>query len=207
VKDTGQGLSSKDIGHIFEPFYTKKKMGRSGTGLGLTVVWNTMVDHGGWVEAKSINAQTIFTLYFPSTKEKLSEETTEIDWRQFRGENQSVLVIDDEERQRDIAEKLLLTLNYKVKCVSSGEEALALHETETFDILLLDMLMEPGMNGLETYKKICAKLPRQKAVIASGYSKSNKVQEAIRLGASAFIAKPYTLEHLGQALTAALRRN
>lgn len=207
VKDTGQGLSSKDIGHIFEPFYTKKKMGRSGTGLGLTVVWNTMVDHGGWVEVESSSAQTTLTLYFPSTTEKLSEETTEIDWRQFKGQNQSVLVIDDEERQRDIAEKLLLTLNYKVKCVSSGEEALALHEREIFDILLLDMLMEPGMNGLETYKKICEKYPHQKAVIASGYSKSDKVQEAMRLGASTFIAKPYTLEQLGQSLAKAWRRN
>jgi two-component system, cell cycle sensor histidine kinase and response regulator CckA len=206
VKDTGQGLSDNDVGHIFEPFYTKKKMGRSGTGLGLTVVWNTMVDHDGWVDVNSYESQTIFTLYFPSTTEKLPEQPLELDWQQFKGTNQSVLVIDDEERQRDIAEKLLHTLEYKVKCVTSGEDALALLEQEPLDVLLLDMLMEPGMNGLETYKRICAINPRQNAVIASGFSKSTEVQEALRLGANAFIAKPYTIEQLGQALAKTLIR-
>ncbi len=206
VKDTGQGLSDKDIGHIFEPFYTKKKMGRSGTGLGLSVVWNTMVDHDGWVEVSSFDSQTIFTLYFPGTSEKLSEQTAELNWQQFKGNKQSVLVIDDEESQRDIAEKLLVSLRYKVKCVCSGENALALLEKESFDVLLLDMLMEPGMNGLETYKKICAICPQQKAVIASGFSKSAEVQEAMRLGVNVYIAKPYTIEQLGQALAKALIR-
>ena len=206
VKDTGQGLSDKDIGHIFEPFYTKKKMGRSGTGLGLTVVWNTMVDHGGWVEVNSYDSQTIFTLFFPVTAEKESTEAAEPDWQQFKGDNQSVLVIDDEERQRDIAEKLLRILGYRVKCVPSGEDAVALLEKRPFDVLLLDMLMEPGMNGLETYRKICTMYPRQKAVIASGFSKSVEVQEAMRLGANNYIAKPYTLEQLGQALFKTLKK-
>ena len=206
VKDTGQGLSDEDIGHIFEPFYTKKKMGRSGTGLGLTVVWNTMVDHDGWVEVNSYDSQTIFTLYFPGTTEKLPKETSKLDWQQLKGENQSVLVIDDEERQRDIAEKLILTLGYQVKCVASGEDALELLEKEQFDVLLLDMLMEPGMNGLETYQKICAIYPQQKAIIASGFSKSAEVHETLHLGASVYIAKPYTLEQLGQALAKTLGR-
>jgi PAS domain S-box-containing protein len=205
VKDTGQGLSDTDISRIFEPFYTKKKMGRSGTGLGLTVVWNTMVDHDGWVEVNSFDSQTIFTLYFPCTTEKLQEETEELDWQYFKGKNQSVLVVDDEERQRDIAEKLLITLGYRVKSVSSGEDALALFEREPFDVLLLDMLMEPGMNGLETYRKISAVSPGQKAIIASGFSKSAKVQEAMHLGANVYIAKPYTIEQLGRALAKTLK--
>ena len=207
VKDTGTGLSEKDAEHIFEPFYTKKKMGRSGTGLGLTIVWNTMLDHDGWIEVDCRQGQTAFTLYFPGTLEKPSTNTDRSDWTSFRGNNQTVLVVDDDEQQRDIATKLLKTLNYQVSCCSSGEEAISYLQENTVDILLLDMLMDPGINGLETYKQIVKNHPDQRAVIASGYSKSAEVREALRLGANSFISKPYTLEQLAQAMHSALARN
>ena len=207
VKDTGMGLSKKDVEHIFEPFYTKKKMGRSGTGLGLTIVWNTMIDHDGWVEVDSRQGQTVFTLYFPSTEQKPSESQEKFDWLSLRGKKQTVLVIDDDARQRDIATKLLQTLNYRVTCCSSGEEAISYLKENAVDILLLDMLMDPGINGLETYKHIVKIHPRQRAVIASGYSKSMEVQETLKLGASSYISKPYTLEQLAQAMSSALACN
>lgn len=207
VKDTGIGLSKKDAEHIFEPFYTKKKMGRSGTGLGLTIVWNTMIDHDGWVEVDSRRGQTVFTLYFPSTEEEPSDTRDKLDLVLLHGKNQTVLVIDDDPRQRDIATKLLQTLNYQVICCSSGEEAISYLKEKTVDILLLDMLMDPGINGLETYKHIVKMHPGQRAVIASGYSKSAEVQETLRLGANSYISKPYTLEQLAQAISSALTDN
>ncbi len=77
VSDTGTGIASKDIERIFEPFYTKKIMGRSGTGLGMAVVWGTVKDHHGYIDVQStLNKGTIFTLYFPITREEVSEQNT-----------------------------------------------------------------------------------------------------------------------------------
>lgn len=207
IKDTGKGLSGTDTQRIFEPFYTKKKMGRSGTGLGLAVVWNTMVDHNGWVEVENLDGQTVFSLYFPSTTEKSPEQLEQPDWRSFKGNQQSVLIIDDEQLQRNIATQLLQSLDYKVQSVASGEDAVAYLQTASIDVLLLDMLMEPGINGLETYRRICTFHPGQRAVIASGYSKSVEVDKTLELGAGAYITKPYTIEQLGQAIYTALTQN
>lgn len=205
VKDTGTGIPEHDLTHIFEPFYTKKMMGRSGTGLGLTVVWNTMRDHNGSVIVDSFDQETSFSLYFPSTTENVLKAKAAVDWQTFKGHGEKILVIDDEERQRDISLNLLTSLEYSVECVSSGEEALVYLQNTSVDLLILDMLMEPGMNGYETYKQICTKFPDQKAIIASGYSRSEDVENTLKLGAGEYIIKPYTIEQLGSAVKKVLK--
>ncbi|MFN2354306.1 MAG: response regulator [Desulfopila sp.] len=207
VTDTGKGLSDTDTERIFEPFYTKKKMGRSGTGLGLAVVWNTMVDHNGWVDVENFEGQTVFSLYFPSTTAQSPAQLQQPDWQSFKGNQQTVLIIDDEKLQRNIATQLLQSLDYNVQSVASGEDAVAYLQTASIDVLLLDMLMEPGINGLETYRRICTLHPGQRAVIASGYSKSAEVDQALELGAGTYITKPYTIDQLGQAIYTALTQN
>jgi CheY-like chemotaxis protein len=87
-----------------------------------------------------------------------------------------------------------------VEAVASGKEAVAFVQRQPMDILVLDMILEPGMDGLETYRRILAFSPGQKAVIASGFSESERVQEAQRLGAGAYIKKPYRMEQIGLAL-------
>jgi len=198
VRDTGSGISAQDLDHIFEPFYTKKAMGRSGTGLGLAVVWNTMTDHNGTVTVTSDTHGTLFKLFFPSTRERHTLDSKKTDPAAFKGNGETILVVDDEAQQLDIAARILTALGYKVSTVSSGEEAVEFVHKTAVDLLILDMIMSPGMNGRETYEKILAIHPGQRAIIASGFSQSVDVKATVELGAGSFISKPYTMEELGR---------
>ena len=200
IFDSGSGIAAHEIEHIFEPFYTKKVMGRSGTGLGLAVVWNTMKDHGGVVNVISDPQGTSFELYLPAVEEKASAVSKTSDWQSFKGNGEQVLVIDDEPRQREIAEELLTSLNYQVAVMSSGEEAVTYLKTHPADILVIDMIMNPGQNGRVTYEKILKFHPQQKAIVASGYAEDEDVRATLALGAGAFVGKPYTLEKIGAAI-------
>lgn len=200
VSDSGTGISPHELEHIFEPFYTKKVIGRSGTGLGLAVVWNTIRDHGGYVSASSDKHGTTFELLFPSVVDKVSEKTVQTDLQTFKGNRETVLVIDDDPRQREIASQILTSLNYSVSAVSSGEEAVDFLRGGNADILILDMIMEPGQNGRITYEKILEIHPAQKAVVASGFAEDDDVKQTLALGAGAFVAKPYTMEQIGSAV-------
>ena len=200
ISDTGIGISPDDINKIFEPFYTKKKMGRSGTGLGMAVVWGTVKDHNGYIHVQSTEGKgTTFTLYFPVTRKSL-EERPETALEDYMGKGEAILVMDDVETQRKIASGMLKELGYSVAMVSSGEEAVEYLKTNKADLLLLDMIMDPGMDGLETYKKILKMNPGQKAVIASGFSETDRVKELQSLGAGAYIKKPFLLEKIGLAV-------
>lgn len=198
VRDNGPGILAKDLKHIFEPFYTKKTMGRSGTGLGLAVVWNTMKDHDGTVTVTSDKNGTVFDLYFPRTQAQHTINKETADLAVYRGTGQTILVVDDEQQQRDIAIQVLSSLGYRVSSVASGEEAVACVQNTPFDLIVLDMIMGPGMNGRETYEKIIVISPGQKAIISSGFSRDTEVKTTQRLGARGFISKPYTMEQLAK---------
>ncbi|MHB8908129.1 MAG: PAS domain-containing hybrid sensor histidine kinase/response regulator [Syntrophales bacterium] len=200
VSDTGKGIPSSELKNIFEPFYTKKSMGRSGTGLGLAIVWGTVQDHHGYIDVQSVEGKgTTFTLYFPATREK-AEETQKTPMEQYMAHGESVLVVDDVEGQRNVATTLLKQLGYSVNAVSSGEEAVEYLKSNKADILVLDMIMEPGIDGLDTYKQILEINHNQKTVIVSGFSETDRVKEAQKLGAGAYIKKPYLKEKIGVAL-------
>lgn len=199
VKDTGTGISAHDLPRIFEPFYTKKAMGRSGTGLGLAVVWNTMKDHGAFIHVDSDENGTTFTLYFQPCHKDASKQKPDVNIQRLKGSG-TILVVDDEEQQRDIASKMLTILGYTVDTVSDGEQAIVYCRETPVDLVILDMLMEPGINGLQTYQKIIDFCPEQKAIIASGFSESRNVLDTKTLGAGSFISKPYSIEQLGTAV-------
>ena len=124
VSDNGSGITPGDLERIFEPFYTKKVMGRSGTGLGLAVVWNTVQDHKGYVNVKSSEKGTGFDLFFPVTRQSVVAEKEETPLEDYLGHGEKILVVDDEERQREIACRMLTRLGYAAEAVSSGEEAI-----------------------------------------------------------------------------------
>jgi len=206
VEDEGAGMSEADMRRIFEPFYTKKKMGRSGTGLGMSVVSGTVKDHKGYIDLKSIEGGgTHFDLYFPITGEMLQEKDGSLNIDDFRGD-EKVLVVDDVLEQREVAAAVLRRLDYQVATVSSGEEAVAYMEKESADILVLDMIMDPGIDGLETYRQILALHPGQKAVVASGYSETDRVRRIMALGVGAYVRKPYSIQGLGKAVRETLDR-
>ena len=155
VSDTGSGISPNDLDKIFEPFYTKKVMGRSGTGLGLAVVWGTVMDHHGYIDVRSEKDKgTTFTLYFPVTREELAkvEKTaTPID---YMGKGETILVVDDIKEQRELAVNMLGRIGYQVEAVAGGEEAVEYLKSKKADLIVLDMIMDPGIDGMETYRRI-----------------------------------------------------
>ena len=206
VSDDGPGIPSKELERIFEPFYTKKKMGRSGTGLGLAVVWNTVQDHRGYKDVKSSDRGTVFELYFPAERKQMATREKEIPLKDYLGHGEKILVVDDDGRQRDIASALLRELDYHTAAVSSGEAAIEYVKREPVDLIVLDMVMPGGINGRKTYEEIIKIYPGQKAIIASGYAKTKEVDIAQELGAGKYIKKPYTLEKIGVAVKKELEK-
>lgn len=200
ITDTGDGISAKELSHIFEPFYSTKVMGRSGTGLGLTIVWNTMQEHEGTVQVQSSSEGTTFELYFPGLDSEIDNKKEEKHWQDYAGAGETILVVDDEPRQREILKSLLTSLQYKVVTISSGEKAEQYLKTNHVHLVILDMLMPPGQNGRTTYENIVKIHPDQKAIIASGFAKDDDVQATLALGASEYVAKPYTIEQIGNAI-------
>ena len=206
VSDDGSGISSVDLERIFEPFYTKKVMGKSGTGLGLAVVWNVVQDHKGYINVASNEDGTTFELYFPITREEISGKDLGIPIGDFKGDGETILVVDDVESQREIACEMLNKLGYKAKAVSSGEEAVEYLTEYTVDLVLLDMIMDPGISGRQTYGQIIKTHPNQKAIIASGFAETEDVKETQKLGAGQYIKKPLTLEKMGTAVRDELKK-
>lgn len=207
VRDSGAGIDPEDLKRIFEPFYTKKKMGKSGTGLGLAVVMRTVKDHKGYIDVQSTQGEgSSFTLYFPVTRRKMARDRVNLSIKDYMGSGEKILVVDDMKEQRELLSSMLGTLGYTTEAVASGEEAVAYLQAHAVDLLILDMLMPPGMDGLETYRQVIKRQPGQKVVIASGYSETDRVREAQKLGAGKYIKKPYTLEKIGLAVMEALEK-
>jgi CheY-like chemotaxis protein len=122
------------------------------------------------------------------------------------GSKETILIVDDIGEQREIASSILAKLNYSVTSVASGEEAVAYLKNNMADLLILDMVMDPGIDGLETFRRIKKIHPNQKAIIASGYSENERVKKARKLGVGEYIRKPYTLEKIGIAVKEELMR-
>ncbi len=207
VSDSGMGISANDMDKIFEPFYTKKIMGRSGTGLGLAVVWGTVMDHQGYIDVRSeVGKGTTFTLYFPVTREEPTKAGKTASPSAYLGNGESILVIDDVKEQRELAKNMLRKLGYKVDTVAGGEKAIEYLKNKKADLIVLDMIMDPGLDGLDTYKKILEIRPGQKAIIVSGFSETDRVKKTQEIGAGAFVRKPYVLEKIGFAVKKELER-
>jgi two-component system cell cycle sensor histidine kinase/response regulator CckA len=205
VTDSGSGISDEDMQHIFDPFFSRKQMGpTSGTGLGLTVVWNTAQDHDGAVLVEKSTLGTTFRMYFPATREPLKAHAAPMELKNIYGNGERLLVVDDQDRQRTICRKLLTSFGYKVSGVASGEEALEYLKTHTVDVLVLDMILGHGLTGRQTYSEVIKRFPGQKAIIVSGFSADTEVRKTQRLGAGLFVKKPYTIQQLGMAIKSTL---
>lgn len=202
ITDTGDGISEEDILHIFEPFYSKKEMGKSGTGLGLSIVWNAVQDHNGYIDIKSSSKGTSFKIYFPITRELIKDEINIIE--NLLGNKEIILVVDDLEDQLDITNYILEKLNYNPVLKLSGEDAIEYIKDNDVDLVLLDIIMHPGINGYETYKQMKEIKSDIKVIITSGYSKTKIINDTIELGAIEFISKPYKIELIGKAIKGAL---
>lgn len=182
-------------------------MGRSGTGLGLAVVWGTVKDHNGYIDVHSEPGEkTVFTLYFPVTRDEMEKVKKAVSPVSYMGKGQSILVVDDVKEQRELATNMLEKLGYQVSAVTGGEQAIEYLQSRQADLVVLDMIMEPGMDGMETYQRIVQMNPQQKTIIVSGFSETERVKNAQEMGAGAFLRKPYILEKIGLAVKNELER-
>ncbi len=208
VEDDGPGIDQEDLYRIFEPFYTKKVMGRSGTGLGLTLVWNVVQDHGFHIDMISNKNGTRFDIYCNTTRDRPVDETSPLQLTHISGHGERILVVDDVKSQREITCAVLDRLGYTSESVSCGEEAVSyIEKNGGVDLLLIDMIMDPGMNGRETYEQIIKIQPAQKAIIASGFAETDDVRQVLAAGAAKFIRKPIIIQELGKAVKETLYSN
>ncbi|MCD6161335.1 MAG: PAS domain S-box protein [candidate division Zixibacteria bacterium] len=198
IADTGCGIPEDILSKLYEPFFTTKTANKKrGSGLGLSVVHAVMNDHNGYIDIQTkVGQGTTFYLYFPITRESIEMPIPD----DVIGGSESVLVVDDDDFQREVALNLLKKLGYNASAVNSGEVALEFLKNNPQDLLVLDMIMPGGIDGAETYQKRLEINPSQKAVIISGFAETERVNEAIRLGAGTFIKKPLTIKTIAKAV-------
>lgn len=204
VRDTGPGIAYEEQQRIFEPYYSTKELGRSGTGLGLTTVWSIAEECGGCVFVESSPEGTVFKLYLPATDVTGPAKREPPKAPSSGTSKELILVVDDEPRQREIQSSMLEALGYRTTTASSGQQALDLVETQTYDLIILDMTMTPGMNGREAYEKILRVNPSQKAIVSSGLLESAELGRIQELGITATLKKPYTLADLSKIIRTVL---
>ncbi|MCA9733465.1 response regulator [candidate division KSB1 bacterium] len=202
IVDTGEGIKSADAEHIFEPFYTKKQMGKSGTGLGLAIVYGIVSDLNGFIDLRSKPGEgTTFTLYFPAT---LTRKIQKSKLQDTPKGYERILVVDDDDGQRALSQKLLMHLGYEVFSINSGSKAIGVVRTNDFDLILMDMILDDSLDGLDTIQAILKYKPEQRFIIASGYSENERLDKAKKLVKARYLAKPYTLNGLGLAVRSVL---
>ncbi|MFQ5674648.1 MAG: response regulator, partial [bacterium] len=206
ISDTGPGIKPDILDKIFDPFFSTKRMDRMrGSGLGLSVVHGIIEDHDGYITVKSqVKSGTTFSLYFPVARDAEVEVQTVIE--KIEGGEESVLIVDDDPMQRRVTGQLLRRLGYHIHTVNSGEQAVDYVKERPQDLLLLDMVMD-GIDGTETLRQILEFQPTQKALVWSGYARTNRVRQALKMGASGFVTKPISLGDLAVAVRNELDRS
>ena len=202
VADDGCGIDPDLMERIFEPFFSGKTLGSSGSGLGLAVVYGVVKDHQALLDIKSMpNQGTRFKVFFPRSCDEVAE--VESPAAVMKG-CEHILIVDDEPAQRRLTSRLLRQLGYRTSTVGSGTDAVAFVKKSAPDMILMDMIMEENFDGLDAMREIFETHPEQKCMMISGYSDNKRIQEALELGACDFISKPYSRAELGNALRAHL---
>lgn len=203
VADTGIGMTPEVLERAFEPFFTTKEVGQ-GTGLGLSVAYGILRNHGGWITAESTpDVGTTFFVYLPRTPEQAAA-TTGAAPRECIPGNEGILVVDDEQALRDLTRDLLENCGYTVYEATEGAEAFSVlgRAEGKIHLVLLDLVM-PGMPGDEVLMRLRELYPEIPVVVASGYHVEAK-EELMAGGAVAFVEKPFSRASLTQAIRAVL---
>ena len=204
ITDNGCGIGEEILQNIFDPFFTTKNTDKKrGSGLGMSVVDAVVKDHQGIIDLTSkVGEGTSFYIYFPITRKSNDFHNGD----DFSGGNESILIVDDDDVQREVSYLILKKLGYNVEAVDCGEKAIKLLQKESRDLIILDMIMPGGIDGAETYRRIQAINPNQKAIVLSGFSESDRVKEVMNLGAGAFVQKPLTRKEFALAVRVELDR-
>ncbi len=201
ISDTGVGIPREHAAKIYEPYFTTKQ---TGSGLGLTVAYSIVRNHGGIIEVEPRASEpgTTFTVYFPASHEPVREEAAVAE--PARRGNERILWMDDEEMIREVGEEMLNILGYRGAFASDGAEAIELFEKavagDRFDAVILDLTTPTGLGGVETIRRLLEIDPDVRAIVCSGYSNDPVMANYRDYGFSGVLTKPFSLQNLDDQL-------
>lgn len=206
VADTGNGIPSAIADRIFEPFFTTK--GMEGTGLGLSVIYGIMQDHGGGISlASEPHRGTTFNIYFAGLQAEIPKLTGDPEARSgektqsFKGSGQRVLLVEDEEAVNRLVRTALGQNGYQVtsaNCIREAREKFSQQQGD-FDMIFSDAVLPDG-NGVDLISELKRSNPRLRVLLSSGYTDKHHLMEMARQQAISFLPKPYSLPHLFQTV-------
>lgn len=204
ITDTGMGIDSETQTRIFEPFFTTKELGK-GTGLGLAIVYGIIKQHKGLINVYSQKGQgTTFKIYLPSASGKAEAlEASKI--AKVTGGKETILLAEDNDMLRELAETILKGLGYTVIAAKNGDEAVQIFTTNSdkIQLAILDMIM-PVCSGKEAYERMRAVKPLLKVIFVTGYSIATHHTESIAKEKLPLLQKPFTKESLAKKVREAL---
>jgi len=206
ISDTGCGIAPELRDKVFDPFFTTKEAGK-GTGLGLSTSLGIVTAHGGTIGVESqVGRGTHFTLELPAIHHQIAPSANAIEKMSLLGENQLVLVVDDEPFVLQTTALALESQGYQVAIAGDGAAALQVLAMRGREIraMVLDMMM-PGMDGATALAEIGQQYPEIPVIAVSGVRPSGEPAEMVRRYAAAFIRKPYNDDQLLQTLTRLLQ--
>ncbi|MEW6493333.1 MAG: response regulator [Cyanobacteriota bacterium] len=199
VADTGTGIPPDILHRIFDPFFTTKEVGK-GTGLGLSAVLGIVKSHGGFVDVHSeVSKGSQFKVFLPANPSRIPQTDDKLEL--LFGQQELILVVDDEAAIRETTKTILEAYNYQVLTASDGIEAIALfaEHTDKIRAVLMDIMM-PSMDGLVTIPLLRRFNPNLCVVAMSGLNSTEAVAQIERLGFQGFLSKPFTTRELLQIL-------
>ena len=193
VSDTGKGMTQETLARIFEPFFTTKEMGR-GTGLGLSMVYGIVKQSGGHIWTYSeVGHGTTFKIYLPRTAEPADGHVSLRSGATSIAGNEQILLVEDDEKLRELAHSILTSCGYAVIASSDTEHARLICEQSAsrIQLLLTDVVM-PGISGRALAQLLIAKNPKAKILYMSGYTENAIVHHGVLDSGTHFIQKPFT---------------
>lgn len=205
IADTGTGIAPEVFDRIFDPFFTTKQQGE-GTGLGLSTVLTIIKNHDGFLEVQTeVGHGTSFNVYLPASEK--SEEPSSAVPEYLEGNNELILVVDDEVELGQTIKTLLEIHHYRVLMAQDGAEAIALYtqKHQEIDLVLLDLMM-PALDGFKLIAMLPNVNPRVQIVAMSG-SVSQQEKASASKCVQAFLAKPFTTEDLLGTIAQVLQRS
>jgi CheY-like chemotaxis protein len=207
VRDTGCGMTHEVMNRIFEPFYTTKEQGK-GTGLGLSMVFGFIKQSGGYVTVSSEpGVGTTFRLFLPQATQEAVMIPEKASQKLIRGGGETVLVVEDNDALRSVVIRQLNSLGYDALEAKQAEDALQVMERESVDVLLTDIVMPGGTNGVELARQARQRWPTVAVVFSSGFSQAGSDGHGLSLPPGApLLSKPYRKEHLARSISEALSR-
>ncbi len=197
VADDGVGIPSDCLPRVFDPFFTTK---RNGTGLGLATVYSIVRRHGGEITIESqVGQGTVVRMDLPRSKRRTGELPCQE--RPLPATSGRILVMDDQEGVRHVAEEMLDRLGYEVVSCPDGETALDIHcealaEGRPFDLAILDLTVPGGMGGAEVLGRLRDRQSDLRAVVSSGYAPDTVMADYRKCGFDGVLPKPYSMERL-----------